>query len=211
MANSSDSTFFPVLRRRAAYSRKKNGRYYRYQYYRREIAEDCLRRCVYCDCEEREIGGETSMELDHFRPKGLKQFECLTNDPRNLIYSCGCCNGLKSDWWPAAGTNETFVGAEGFIDPFDLDRREFYLIAKNGAIQGKRHPATYVIGLLALDRPFLRRLRESRMLKSELSGLVARLKEKAERFLAGHPDVDPKDICAQVLEVTARFELLISR
>jgi 5-methylcytosine-specific restriction endonuclease McrA len=211
MADPTANAFFPLLRRRAAYSKRRDGKYYRYKHYRAEIVEDCLRRCVYCDCEEREIGGGTNMDLDHFRPKGLKVFVHLTHNPNNLMYSCKCCNALKSNWWPATGTDNTFVGAEGFIEPFEMDRRDFFGVSKDdGAIRAKQHPASYVIGLLALDRPFLRKLREKRMLSIELTGLVAVLKKQAESFLEGHQGADPKEICRLVLEVTTRVERLIN-
>jgi len=168
--------FYPKLNRRNPYLTKKNGKFYVYSRYRTEIAEDCLQRCVYCDAHEDEVGGASAMELDHFRPSSLAPFVNLKNDPTNLVYSCGSCNGLKHDAWPALGTAGTFIGNDGFIDPFDVDRLKYFAIRSNGRIQGKRPPASYIIGLLGLDRKFMRRLRQRRRLMAQVVALAAEAK-----------------------------------
>src|SRR5438093_993552 len=115
-----NNLFFPGLTRRATYARKDDGSYYRYERYRQEIREDCQLRCVYCDIHENECGGIESMHVDHFRPR--VHFATLANDPNNLVWTCPGCNRLKSDNWPALGTEESYVGDEGFIDPFVMAR-----------------------------------------------------------------------------------------
>ena len=90
--------------------------------------------------------------------------------------------------------------------PQILLQTQFFDVAVNGAILAKQHPAAYMITLLALDRPFLRMLRENRILKAELVGLVENLKRQAEAVLADHPGVNAKDVCTSVLEVTSRLE-----
>ena len=65
-----DCLFFPKLRRRKQYRTNRDGEYYaNYQEYKQEIRQDCLGRCVYCDCHENELSGQTGMDIDHFRPK----------------------------------------------------------------------------------------------------------------------------------------------
>lgn|ERR1035441_2102332 len=210
MASPSAHEFFPLLRRRKSYSKRRDGRNYRYGYYRSEIAEDCQLRCGYCDCHEVEIGGATSMDLDHFRPKGQKRFEHLADEPSNLLYACKSCNGLKADWWPAKGKTATFNGREGFLDPFAVNRHDYFSVTKDGSIQAKRPPADYVIALLALDRPFLLRVREQRVLKQELAALVAPLNEMAEACIAEKRGVDVKKMSRLVLEMTKRLKRLLS-
>jgi hypothetical protein len=168
-------TFYPKLVRRPKYTAKKNGKFYVYPRYRLEIAEDCLQRCVYCDAHEYEVGASI-MELDHFRPSGLAEFKPLLNDPRNLVYSCRSCNGLKHEFWPALGTVHTFVGNDGFIDPFAVNRRQYFVVRPNGRIAAKKPPASYMITLLGLDRPFMRRLRERRRLMGKVVLLAGELK-----------------------------------
>ncbi|HNX33424.1 MAG TPA: HNH endonuclease [Kiritimatiellia bacterium] len=144
---------------------KKDGSFYAYSRYRKEIAEDCLHRCVYCDARDSEVGGAEAMQLDHFRPESFSEFDHLVNDPRNLHYACGRCNNWKSDLWPARGTDFTHDGYAGFIDPFSDDRRNYFAIAADGSIKALKPPATYMIRLLRLDREFLRKLRELRILR----------------------------------------------
>jgi len=158
--------FYPVVTRRDNYSKKENGEYYHYQHYRQEIRDDCLKRCVYCDIQEAECGGEELMELEHFRPQ--KYFAALSNDPHNLVYSCSGCNRLKSDYWPNLNVNQDITvtaEGEGFLDPFSINRNDFFCVMDNGEIEDLQAPAKYMIHLLALNRESRRRLREIRLEK----------------------------------------------
>lgn len=148
---------FPILKRRNSYSNQSN-----YQGYRQEIREDCLFRCVYCDGHEMELGGERSMTLDHFRPKSYKEYSYLENDPKNLMFACHPCNNLKGNDWPAYGMEGTIKGRFGYIDPFEQDRKIYYAIENDGKLTPKQDPAEYLIGVLELNRPFLRLLRRKR-------------------------------------------------
>jgi hypothetical protein len=174
------SLFFPNLTRRDVYSVKANGQFYIYSHYRAEIAEDCQHRCVYCDALADEVGGAEAMQLDHFRPESFPEFANLINDPRNIHYACGRCNLWKSDWWPASGTNNTHNGTDGFVDPFIEDRQVYFEVAANGTIRPLRPPASYMIRLLRLDREFLRKLRELRILRQAWRQRVAEIRRKAE-------------------------------
>jgi len=167
MASRFDGSFFPVLKRRAAYATKQDGSYYYYTHYRGEIAEDCQGRCVYCDAHEDEVGGRECMELDHFRPFSLAEFAHLGHDPFNLHHACGRCNRLKSNHWPAAGTPHTWVEDFGFIDPFVHKPSEFFEVKEDGELRALKPPAGYLIRLLALNRPYLKVLRRRRILNSE--------------------------------------------
>ena len=165
--------FYPIVTRRDNYSKKDNGENYHYQHYRQEIRDDCLRRCVYCDIQETECGGEELMELEHFRPQ--KYFADLSNDPHNLVYSCSGCNRLKSDHWPNDNGNiDSYVtkAGEGFLDPFSINRNEFFFVMDNGKIKDLQAPAKYMILLLALNRESRRRLREIRLEKIKVIELL---------------------------------------
>lgn len=178
-----DSLFFPRLRRRLQYSTKRKGEYYNYSRYKQEIREDCLGRCVYCDAHENEAGGPESMELDHFRPKKYKEFEHLVNDPNNLVLSCGPCNRLKHDHWPALGTSSSVIGNEGFIDPFEENRQDYFQVMEDGQIVALKPPARYMIECLVLNRATVRRIRERRHLKRELIERLGIEISKIERIL----------------------------
>lgn len=180
MKVTADTLFYATLRRRDAYSAKANGEFYAYSHYRTEIAEDCQHRCVYCDSKAEEVGGAEAMQLDHFRPESFPEFEHLINDPRNIHYACGRCNLWKSDWWPARGSDGTHNGSEGFVDPFAEDRRAFFEVVPDGSIQPLRAPAGYMIRLLRLDRVFLRKVRELRILRNLWRQRVSEIRRKAE-------------------------------
>lgn len=176
--------FFPVVTRRDNYSKKENGEYYHYQHYRQEIRDDCLKRCVYCDIQEAECGGEELMELEHFRPQ--KYFAALSNDPHNLVYSCSGCNRLKSDHWPNLNGNQDITvtaDGEGFLDPFSINRNEYFCVMDNGEIEDLQAPAKYMILLLALNRETRRKLREIRLEKIRVIEMLDKKISDFQNFL----------------------------
>jgi hypothetical protein len=193
--------FFPVLTRRDAYSVKSDGTSYVYSHYRSEIAEDCQHRCVYCDARADEVGGAEAMQLDHFRPESFPEFEHLVNDPRNIHYACGRCNLWKSNFWPARGSTGTHNGSEGFVDPFSHDRRAYFEVLPDGRIQPLQPPAKYLIRLLRLDREYMRKLREMRILKHLCRLRVAEVRRKAEAGELPHPN--------ELARTCAAIELLL--
>lgn len=188
MIEITENIFFPLLTRREAYSVKAKGGFYAYSHYRTEISEDCQGRCVYCDAKADEVGGHETMQLDHFRPESFPEFEHLINDPRNIHYACSRCNLWKSDWWPARGSDTTHNGSEGFLDPFADNRLTYFEVLPDGRIQPLRPPAAYMIRLLRLDREYMRKLRELRMLKQLWRQRVAQIRSKAEAGELPNPD-----------------------
>jgi hypothetical protein len=155
--------FFPTLVRRDAYSRRRDGQYYEYRHYKQEIREDCLGRCVYCDSHENEVGGQECMELDHFRPKKFDEYKHLINDPSNLVWTCRGCNRLKSDVWPTLGSEVLVVDGQGFIDPFNETRADYFELLPSGELIPLKEPAYYLIYILSLNRISRTRLREQRL------------------------------------------------
>ena len=111
MNATADILFFPALTRREAYSVKANGEFYTYSHYRSEIAVDCQHRCVYCDSKADEVGGTEAMQLDHFRPESLPEFEHLVNDPRNQG-----CPKLEVIKWHRILANDVRLVSRGFLD-----------------------------------------------------------------------------------------------
>ena len=63
-------------------------------------------------------------------------------------------------------------GLVGFVEPFEDLRSTYFSVDRDGTIRALQHPAAYIIGLLALDRPHLRRLRQRRILQRELRRLI---------------------------------------
>ena len=183
--------FFPILRRQGDYSCKADGSYHSYATYREHVAIDCQRRCVYCDAKEDEVGGKEAMQLDHFRPTSFPEFEHLKNDPRNLHYACARCNLWKSSKWPARGTAHTHDGIDGFVDPFMEDRLKYFSVKSNGQIEPLLPPAKYIVGVLNLNREYLRKLREKRLLLAEFRLCREAIKAELETAIASGCLVDP--------------------
>jgi hypothetical protein len=191
--NTTQSLFFPFLKRPTKYSSKPNGEFYAYRYYREnyqhEIAEACECRCVYCDSHENEAGGRDSMQLDHFRPNTLKGFEKLEDDPSNFHHACGRCNLLKSDKWPSSHATEPHDGVVGFVDPFADDRRNYFGVENNGELKPLRAPAKYLIRVLALNRPHLKLLRQKRIYEAELCEFVRKNAPQWEAVAQGRVEI----------------------
>lgn len=145
----------PRVRRRPCYSKQK-------RHHRQEIRADSEYRCVYCDRLEREAGGEESMVIDHFRPQS--KYDTLKHNPGNLVWSCGKCNQYKGNDWPAHGLADdvTILGKEGYVDPFLVDRKEYFDVSDDGSFKPRQPPAEYMIRKLKLNRPYVRRARGSR-------------------------------------------------
>lgn len=181
--------FYAPLERRSSYKTKRNGEFYSYEYYREhfrdEIVEDCAERCVYCDGHENELGGREAMELDHFRPWSRPEFAHLKNDPTNFLHVCGRCNRLKGANWPSTKADEPHDGIVGFIDPFGCDRRKYFGVNTDGTLVCHQHPARYMAGLLALDRPFLRLLRVRRILRKEVQAYINKMLPELEAAARG--------------------------
>lgn len=147
---------FPRLQRREHYSSQT-----RYSGYRREIREDCQERCVYCDMHENTNGGLKGMQIDHFKPK--KHFPDLQNNPCNLVWSCGPCNRLKGQGWPPIDFPGEIDEKRAYLDPFDVDRNEFFeVIPEDGSLVARQDPASYMIERLQLNRDLLRFMRRKR-------------------------------------------------
>jgi len=164
-----DELFFPLLTRRPNYPLNNLGGYYSdYNKYRQHIRQDCKGRCVYCDSHENENGGAENMNLDHFRPKSLPRFAPLSNKPENLVWACGGCNRLKGNHWPDGNLDAAVIGDVGFIDPFESNYKEYFSIDSSGNLIPKKAPATYMLGLLVLNRPSKRKIRELRLVKLQL-------------------------------------------
>ena len=175
--------FYPIIERRDAYKRTNQGKFYSdYREYYNEIETDCQKCCVYCDVSLDEIGGE-GMQLDHFRPKTIPEFESLSNDPNNLLLSCPKCNRLKSNHWPAdVSADTTCDGDCGFIDPFKENRKDYFEIENTGGIRDKKSPSKYMIQLLKLDRIARRQVRRKRILRAEIEWITDKLSAKIDEI-----------------------------
>lgn len=74
------------------------------------------------------------------------------------------------------------------MDPFAEDRRAYFEVMPDGRIRPLQPPANYLIRLLRLDREYMRKLRELRMLKHLWGQRVAEIRRKAEAGELPHPN-----------------------
>ncbi|MBI3884268.1 MAG: HNH endonuclease [Opitutae bacterium] len=192
------SEFYPLLTRRAKYV--GTPKVYGYGRFRAEISEDCQYRCVYCDTHQTDIGGSPTMELDHLRPES--KFARLADDPSNLVYSCRSCNRLKRDDWPAGEHECCWVDKEGYVHPFENDRRKFFRLGRGGEVETLQAPAAYVARRLGLNRPLLKRLRLRALLvieaKAQLAIVIAQIEARLNASPAS-PDAETLKFCLATL------------
>jgi hypothetical protein len=156
------------------------------------------------------MGGREAMQLDHFRPYTRVGFEHLENDPSNFHHACSRCNLLKSDWWESTAPDSPHDGQVGFIDPFADLRGDYFEVANDGELIPKQGPAEYLIGLLALNRPHLKRLRERRILQSKLEDLIAQQLPRLEAAEYGDENMS-RDEAVQIALDLVRLSRLCLR
>jgi HNH endonuclease len=214
---STEIKLFGPLKRREKYETKPNGSFYAYSHYRVAIAEDCGYRCVYCDNHEDVIGGREAMEIDHFRPWQKifgplkeKRFEHLKNEPKNLVHSCGVCNGYKRDFWPTEDTNRSHDDFKGWIEPFDECRSDFLKAKQDGTLDALKAPAEYQIRKLRLNRPLLARLREHYLLKNRLQAMMEICKPKWQAVVSQNPGSPHAQTATEALELMALIQQLLN-
>ncbi len=76
-------------------------------------------KCCYC---ERDIPDHGPLEnIEHFRPKGIPQYEHLRNTWGNLLLACVECNQFKSTKFPTTQFDCNQEEIPLFLDPSDPD------------------------------------------------------------------------------------------
>lgn len=144
------------------------------------------------------------MQLDHFRPKAMPEYAHLENDPNNLLYACVVCNSQKRDFWPAKTEGLTHENGAGFLDPFVDKRGDFFECSIDGRLIAQVDPAGYLIRLLLLDRPFLRRVREARYLRRAVIKNRARIWKWVDDVETGRIQLE-QDVAIQLIRTLMRL------
>ena len=207
--------FYEPLKRRDQYETKPaDGGFYGYSRYRTAIAEDCNYRCVYCDCHEDSVGGREAMEMDHFRPwnkkfgiAGEMKFEHLENEPGNLVHACGACNGFKWVHWPTEDPDLAYDNEKGWIEPFVECRADFLKVQGDGTVTDLKAPAKYQIKKLRLNRPLLKRLRESKIVLDLLENTQ---KPMWQSVVREQPCTEHAQTAAAALQLLALFQVFLN-
>jgi len=127
---------------------------------------DCLRlefrfACVYCLMLGHELRRERygGFEIEHFRPKGRREFEPLRDSYANLFWACRACNRAKHDRWP---TREELDRGERFLNPCD-DVMAEHLRIDGQEIEALTAAGEFMIEQLGLDEPLHEQRRTDRL------------------------------------------------
>ncbi len=82
--------------------------------------------------------------------------------------------------------DETINGEEGFLDPFNVNRRDYFIVLEGGKLDAIKSPGTYLSDKLVLNRPFLCLNRYKRKLIHEkllsLDAKEGKTKEKKKLY-----------------------------
>lgn len=125
----------------------------KYSDWKPELAEEGFHQCVYCTISESSFGGIRNFHVEHYKPKGLKQFTYLENEFSNLFYACAICNTFKSDDWTDP-VDDFSVGC--YPDPSKKNYGELFQVDVDTAlIAGRNTTGTYLVCKLYLNRPQL--------------------------------------------------------
>lgn len=159
--------FFPSLTRQAHYPS-----YRQYGAYKDHVREDSRYRCIYCDVHENELNRDINtrnekMTIDHFRPKSL--YPHLEISPHNLVLACQDCNHNKQDDFPGFGRPDgsSVDGVAGYVDPFAVNRNDYFDVNHDGELIAKQHPADYMIRVLILNGTYKKKVRKRRIQLTE--------------------------------------------
>jgi uncharacterized protein (TIGR02646 family) len=154
------------------------------------LRRDFADRCCYCTGSTDEKGGEENFEVEHFRPKGRKEFAHLAFDYSNLYYACQGCNRAKGVTW-----SDSEEDARRFIDPCVEAIYPTYLrIAERGEIRPCLAPGPYLLEVFKFNkRPgikgiLLRREFSAKLRSAIRAGHLAEaqiLLDNFERMLTG--------------------------
>lgn len=88
-------------------------------------------------------------EIEHFKPKGRREFRKERNRYTNLLWACRSCNGAKSDHWPSP---EEEKAGYRFVDPTKEGLGEYVEVRGDRAIAlGGNRAGEYVIDTINLN------------------------------------------------------------
>ena len=143
------------------------------------LADRFHHKCAFCEARMEHV---QHPHVEHYRPKGHREFEGFMFDWDNWLFSCGRCNETKWKHFPDCG------GTPCLLNPTS-DRPEDHLEFHRQEIEGLTDRGRETIRLLGLDRSPLSRERAAWLVKVESLLLLACLatergvREEARRFV----------------------------
>jgi len=65
--------------------------------YVQQLHQACLHKCAFCESQPKTT---SSLQVEHYRPKGNQKFEALMFEWENWLSSCASCNSQKGQHFP---------------------------------------------------------------------------------------------------------------
>lgn len=171
--------------------------------YKKWLREDFVCRCGYCSIHENEHGGHWHFQVDHYKPKGLPEFQHLETEYSNLLYSCDHCNNMKWNIWVS---DDPIADGIGWLDPCEHDLDEHYYYGyKDGkfTLISLTKVGKWMATTLALDQPARIRRRES-LAKEEI--LDTQTLEVLRVFLEKSEINGEQEAAREYAELIQKFE-----
>lgn len=171
------------------------------------LRKDFTFRCAYCERTEAYFGGAEAFEVDHFRPQS--KFPELRNTYENLYYSCGKCNGHKSETWPSADQLSSEVS---FADPCAEDPYIIHLRERSdGGVDAATRCGAYTNDHIRLSREEVRKWRRARTQAKQDLPVLEALADRLRVTAAISRDEAEEEVQAaldrRIQEIRSRFAL----
>ena len=112
------------------------------------MREEFHERCIYC-CMPDAPQTPESFCVEHYRPKGVPEFDHLELVYENLFYACSACNRRKWKHWPTAAE---LANNEFFPNPCDHVMFE-HLKYKGAVVELRSKAGRYANKYLDLNDP----------------------------------------------------------
>jgi uncharacterized protein (TIGR02646 family) len=134
------------------------------------LAERFHHKCAFCESRMEHV---QHPHIEHYRPKGRREFEGFMFDWQNWLFSCGRCNDSKWKHFPDCS------GTPCLLNPTS-DQPEEHLAFHRQEIEGLTDRGRETVRLLGLDRTPLSRERAAWLVKVETLLLLACLAAEQE-------------------------------
>lgn len=125
------------------------------KHYARQLHQAFQHKCAFCESKP---ASTSALQVEHYRPKGNKQFEMLMFDWENWLSSCGCCNSNKWKHFPDCN------GQACLINPCNENpKKHIEFLGENALSKTQRGKKT--IKLIGLERSPLKEERAKWLLQ----------------------------------------------
>lgn len=132
------------------------------------LADEGYNHCVYCTIHESSFG-RRNFHVEHYKPKSIPEFQCLSHEHSNLFFACCICNCFKGSYW--VDPKNDFSNCS-FPDPSKVDYNDLFFLKNDATLTGKNISGEFIIHKLYLNRPQLILYRKQQLLDIRLKTLI---------------------------------------